>query len=124
MPVAEPILARSGGLAGARPCLTAPRRDPAGQRLLALVAASRGLDPALLTGPSRDKADVAFARQVAMYLMHVSLSRTLVDTGRFFNRDRTTVAHACALVEDRREDAGLDAELDALDALLSTGRAQ
>jgi hypothetical protein len=44
-----------------------------------------------------------------MYLMHTSLGRTMADVGRYFGRDRTTVAHACGRIEDQRDDAGFDA---------------
>ena len=63
----------------------------------------------------RGKAPVAFARQVAMYLTHVALSQSLTEVGLAFNRDRTTVSHACQLVEDRREDPQIDLALDYLE---------
>ena len=47
---------------------------------------------------SRGRANVALARQVAMYLAHVVCGMTLTDTGRLFGRDRTTVAHACSVI--------------------------
>lgn len=43
-----------------------------------------------------------------MYLVHVEASYSLIHTGILFGRDRTTVAHACALVEDRRDDKLFD----------------
>jgi hypothetical protein len=43
-----------------------------------------------------------FARQVAMYLAHVSFGLTLTQTGALFARDRTTVAYGCGVVELRR----------------------
>lgn len=60
----------------------------------------------------------AFARQVAMYLAHVGFGLSLSEVGRVFARDRTTVAHACALVEDRRDAAPFDRALDLLEGLL------
>ena len=50
---------------------------------------------------TRGSPSTAFARQVAMYLAHVGCGLTLTEVGRLFARDRTTVAHACSLVEDR-----------------------
>lgn len=47
-------------------------------------------------------------RQIAMYVCHVSLSIPLTDIGQAFGRDRTTVGHACHVVEDRRDDAAFD----------------
>jgi hypothetical protein len=40
---------------------------------------------------------------------------SLTDTGRLFGRDRTTVAHACCVVEDRRDDPAFDRALDLLE---------
>jgi chromosomal replication initiation ATPase DnaA len=33
---------------------------------------------------------------------------SLTEVGHLFDRDRTTVAHACSLVEDRRDDPDFD----------------
>lgn len=63
---------------------------------------------------TRGRANVALARQVAMYLAHVVCGMTLTDTGRLFGRDRTTVAHACSVIEDRRDDPLFDRALDLL----------
>ena len=70
-----------------------------------------------MRGPSRGRARVAFARQVAMYLAHVTCEMSLTDVGRLFDRDRTTVAHACIVVEDRRDDPALDRCLDVLESI-------
>jgi len=64
---------------------------------------------------TRGRAKVALARQVAMYLAHVACGLTLTDTGRLFGRDRTTVAHACSVIEDRRDDPLFDRALDLLE---------
>src|SRR3954447_14983959 len=48
---------------------------------------------------TRGRPRVAFARQVAMYLAHVAWGLNLTEVGHVFARDRTTVAHACGLVE-------------------------
>jgi chromosomal replication initiation ATPase DnaA len=68
--------------------------------------------------PTRGSPAEAFARQVAMYLAHVGLGLTFTTVGRLFGRDRRTVAHACALVEDRRDAAALDRTLDLLEGAL------
>ncbi|NRG19419.1 hypothetical protein HPQ64_17135 [Rhizobiales bacterium] len=70
---------------------------------------------------SRGKAEVAFARQVAMYLAHVVAGLTLTDVGRRFGRDRTTAAYACRLIEDRRDDPAFDKRLAALEAAIQSG---
>lgn len=72
----------------------------------------------------RGAAPIAFARQSAMYLAHVVLGLSYSDVGRTFGRDRTTAAHACRLVEERREDPRLDATLGALEQALLPSRVE
>ena len=64
---------------------------------------------------SRGRAKVALARQTAMYLAHVGYSLTLTQVGILFDRDRTTVAHACALIEDRRDNPDFDLTIQLLE---------
>lgn len=72
-----------------------------------------------LRAPSRRSAPVAFARQSAMYLSHVVFGLSYSQIGRIFRRDRTTVAHACRLIEGRRDDPRFDRMLCAMEALCS-----
>lgn len=96
-----------------------PRRtDPRGWRLAELVAAERGVRLKTLFQPDRGQAEIALARQLAMYLMHVEYGRLYADVGRFFRRDRTTVSHACAHIEDLRDDVEFDAMLERLRLML------
>jgi Bacterial dnaA protein helix-turn-helix len=67
----------------------------------------------------RCRGDIALARQIAMYLAHVVGGLSLSEVGRLFGRDRTTVAHACAVVEDRRDDARFDRCLIFLEVALT-----
>ncbi|MFN3623836.1 MAG: helix-turn-helix domain-containing protein [Hyphomicrobium sp.] len=64
---------------------------------------------------TRGRARVALARQVAMYIAHVGCGLSLTETGRLFERDRTTVAHACGVIEDRRDDPLFDRVLDLIE---------
>jgi hypothetical protein len=98
------------------------RRDPAGWCVVRFVAAARGLSTRQLLMPNRGEAEVALARQLAMYLMHVVLGRLYLDIGRFFGRDRTTVSHACTVIEDLRDDADFDAEVSRLERRLAMRR--
>ena len=68
-----------------------------------------------LRASTRGPADVARARQVAMYACHTLLGLSLTDVGHLFERDRTTVAHACRLVEDLRDDKDFDAMMACLE---------
>ena len=83
--------------------------------LRAIVAAAFGLRPEALDAGGRGPAEVAFARQVGMYLAHTRLRVTYVAAGRMFGRDRTTARHACRKVEDKREDPRIDSILDYLE---------
>lgn len=71
-----------------------------------------------MRSPTRRRASVAQARQVAMYLTHVIYGFSLSAVGRHFGRDRTTAAHACRLIEDRRDDESFDMLLDRLELAL------
>ena len=60
---------------------------------------------------TRGGARAAFARQVAMYLMHVVCRMTLTEAAGHFGRDRSTAYHACHHVEDLRNDVRFDRQL-------------
>lgn len=62
-------------------------------------------------------------RQIAMYVCHVALQMSMTTIGEGFGRDRSTVAHACAVVEDRRDDRHFDEFVGAVEriALLAFG---
>jgi len=73
-----------------------------------------------LRAPTRGSARAAFARQVAMYLAHVGCGVSLTEVRHLFERDRTTVAHACGLIEDKRDDPDFDYRLDHLERTVSS----
>lgn len=58
--------------------------------------------------PGRSNLGVSRVRQVAMYVAHVVLGLNMTDIGKAFGRDRTTVLHACHLIEDLRDDDDFD----------------
>ena len=68
--------------------------------------------------PTRGQARVALARQVAMYIAHVGCGINLTDVGIMFNRDRTTVSHACEVVEKRRDDSKFDHAIDLIELVV------
>ena len=84
-------------------------------RLLADVARSFGLAPDSLSGSGRGPAQAALARQVAMYLGHVALGMSYEEIGRLTGRHRTTVAHACRAIEDRRDEGAFDAWVESVE---------
>ena len=92
------------------------------EQVIALIAREKSVPLRQLIHPQRSRARAARARQMAMYLSHVVLGRTLEEVGEAFGRDRTTVSYACALIEDLRDDPRVDAELDRLERLIGEGR--
>ena len=84
----------------------------------ATVSTALGIGMVELRAHQRGRAAAAFARQTAMYLAHVHFGLTLSQVGRNFGRDRTTVAHACARIEDSRDDPKVETVLACLEAAL------
>ncbi len=87
-----------------------------------LVESAFGVAPSALHAPARGAAEVAFARQVAIYLSRVRLGLSYAAAGRFFGRDRTTAAHACHVIEERREESSLDSLIDCLERAIDVRR--
>lgn len=121
---AEPWFAREREIGWETWCGTAP--TPQGRPSASEAARLRriiegaisdifGVPQADLSKPSRGKAPVALARQVAMYVAHVSCGLSLTQVGQIFARDRTTVAHACAVIEDKRDDPVFDRALELME---------
>ena len=57
-----------------------------------------------LRAPGRTRADICRVRQIGMYVAHVIAGLSMIEVGYGFQRDRSTVAYACHLVEDLRDD--------------------
>jgi len=105
---------------GGAPDRQEARREAFGlSDVLAVVAREKHVPIRLLVHTSRCRADAARARQLAMYLAHVVKGISLTSIGTAFGRDRTTVSYACGLIEDLRDDARFDAELDRLESELN-----
>lgn len=94
-------------------------QDEASARLAAGVTAF-ALDVATedVLSLQRGNAEVAFARQVAVYLCHTAFEMSLTRVAVAFGRDRSTVAHACHQIEDRRDEAHFDVWIGSLEAML------
>ena len=85
-----------------------------------LVAMVFRISPEQFYASSRCVRRIAFARQTAMYIVHIWLGLSLTEIGRRFGRDRTTVAYACNLVEDRRDNPTVDNLLDVMESAVSS----
>ena len=103
--------------ASARDQLSRPDRTVVVMRefLLHTVASVFSVDSTLILLPTRGSVAIARARQVAMYLAHVTCGLSLTQVGVLFERDRTTVAYACNVTEDRREDEDFDRAIELLE---------
>ena len=76
------------------------------------------VDCRFLRLPTRGQARIALARQVAMYIAHVSCGLNLTEVGAMFDRDRTTVSHACEVVERRRDIGGFDHAIELIELVI------
>lgn len=95
-----------------------PRRVTGGPHLIqSIVAPLCGVEVDDLLGRGGE-ARVAFARQIAMYLMHVLYGHSLTEVAGFFGRHRSTAFYACQKIEDLREDPCFDRQLTQLENLL------
>lgn len=72
-----------------------------------------------LNARHKGTAQICFARQIAMYLLNVVFNINLTRTAQIFSRDRSTVSHACNVVEDSRDDDIFNAKLERLENFLS-----
>ena len=114
--VAEPVAPMMPGM----PVPTTIHPDQICLSVTLCVARDASIGLVALTSPSRGNPQIAFSRQMAMYLAHVVFGISQSAIGQFFGRDRTTVAHACRLVEDRRDDIWLDFRLATLELACRT----
>lgn len=83
-----------------------------------IVSYALGVPPEGIVDDARGCSKTAYARQLAMYLCHVSFELSLSRVAVAFGRDRSTVAHACHAIEDRREEDQFDLWISSLEASL------
>lgn len=93
--------------------------DAAKARLAAdIVAFSLSKQGADMLAEGKGAPGLAFARQVAMYLCYTGFELSLARVAVAFERDRSTVSHACHRIEDRRDDPAFDRWIESLEAML------
>lgn len=92
-----------------------PQLEWRAERVMEICEAMIDICAALFDVPSkalrstkRTTAGVSRVRQIGMYVTHVTLHVSMQEVGRGFARDRTTVRHACHLIEDLRDDPEID----------------
>ncbi|NNU17009.1 chromosomal replication initiator DnaA [Parvularcula sp. ZS-1/3] len=87
----------------------------AGDLVAGVVARAFMVPTVELRAPSRSRQPVAYARQAALYLLHVVFGGTYQEAGSALGRERTTVAYACSLIEDDRDEAKFDHKMSHLE---------
>ena len=85
------------------------------QKAVDLVCEAYGVNAAMVLASGRSQAHISLARQVAIYLSHVVGQLSMKQLSVEFNRDRTTVSHACHIIEDRRDGPMFDKQLSYLE---------
>jgi hypothetical protein len=83
-----------------------------------LAASAFGVAASEISLRGRSTRRVSTARQTGMYLAHTTVGLPLTKVAEYFGRDRTTAAHACRLIEDRRDDSAFDGIVSELEDLL------
>ena len=93
-------------------------RDAAKARLSAdIVGYALGAARAEIFADDKGSPDAVFARQVAMYLCYTAFEISLARVAVAFERDRSTVSHACHRIEDRRDEPQFDQWIESLEAM-------
>lgn len=87
--------------------------------LIDLVALATAVPREALKTRSRGEAETARARQIAMYLSHVSYGYSLAKVGALFGRDKSTVGHAVRQIEDLRDSDQFEEWIAELETVLS-----
>lgn len=87
--------------------------------IIDIVSAMFNVSGREMREPGRKSLGVCRVRQIAMYVAHVTFGLSMRDVGIGFARDRTTVLHACHLVEDMRDDIEFDRIVSMVERVVS-----
>ncbi|MEM9881131.1 MAG: helix-turn-helix domain-containing protein [Pseudomonadota bacterium] len=77
--------------------------------LIGLLSETLDVPTQQLRARTRCSPSIARARQIGMYLAHVSLGLKMAEVATGFARHKSTVVHACHMIEDMRDDGDFDA---------------
>ena len=81
-----------------------PGLNPTPERIMEAVANYFYIPVAQMISQNRSK-DVAYPRQMAMYMIRQELEYSFPDIAKIFKRDHTTVMHACNKIEEERKNS-------------------
>ncbi|MGI6180800.1 MAG: chromosomal replication initiator protein DnaA [Agathobaculum sp.] len=79
-----------------------PNLNPTPERIMEAVANYFYIPVEQMISQNRSK-DVAYPRQMAMYMIRQELEYSFPDIAKIFKRDHTTVMHACNKIEEERK---------------------
>ncbi len=99
------------------------RPPSAERRLLCMIVRQLTQELLMAIGLDSDvggrRRALGHVRQVAMYVCHVAYSMPMGEVAQAFGRDRSTVGHACRMVEDRRDDPAYDGFVTTIERMAS-----
>ena len=81
-----------------------PGLNPTPERIMEAVANYFYIPVEQMISQNRSK-DVAYPRQMAMYMIRQELEYSFPDIANIFKRDHTTVMHACNKIEEERKNS-------------------
>ena len=81
-----------------------PGLNPTPERIMEAVANYFYIPVEQMISQNRSK-DVAYPRQMAMYMIRQELEYSFPDIAQIFKRDHTTVMHACNKIEEERKNS-------------------
>jgi len=85
--------------------------------LIDILSAYFNVSGRAIRSPKRQNLDVARVRQIGMYVANVALGINMTMIGQGFGRNKSTVVHACHLIEDMRDDEEFDLLIARLEAI-------
>lgn len=88
--------------------------------LIDLLGTAFGVEGTELRSPRRCRRNVALVRQIGMYVAHTGFGIAIKHVAAGFSRDRTTVMHACHVVEDMRDDTDFDTLVTAFERIANS----
>lgn len=85
--------------------------------LIDIISAYFNVSGRDIRSPKRHNLDVARVGQIGMYIANVVLGINMTMIGQGFGRNKSTVIHACHLIEDMRDDEEFDFLIARLEAI-------
>ena len=86
--------------------------------LIDILSAYFDVSGRAIRSPKRQALAIARIRQIGMYIANVVLGINMTTVGQGFGRNKSTVIHACHLIEDMRDDEEFDQIVSRLEAIV------